>query len=389
MDAGKKQICKQVDKLGPEISRIATLIGRNPELGHQEHYALELLSGFLQEQGFKIITGIGGLATAFKAEFSQGESGPRVALLAEYDALPGVGHGCGHNLIGAASIGAAVALSQLEHLPGTVVVMGTPAEETSGGKVTLAEQGFFADLDATMMFHPGSQNVTEITTLALDALEFIFIGKAAHAASAAHCGINALDAVINFFVGLNSLKKQLAEDARINGIITEGGVTPNIIPERAVARLYLRSARRKELDELREKVIGCAQGAASMIGAQVSWRKFELSYDEMCSNTSMAETFNKNLRLLGVTKVVPVQAAMGSVDMGNVSRLVPAIHPYLILGDGSAIPHTRDFAAEALSEAGNRLAVFAAKALALTAWDILNDNKLLQKIRREFSSNNR
>ncbi len=385
MDVGKQLVCKSVDELAPEISRIAALIGRNPELGHQEHYAVQVLTGFLTEMGFKIESGIGGLETAFKAEFNCGIPGPKVVFLAEYDALPGVGHGCGHNLIGAASTGAAAALSKCPDLPGTIVVLGTPAEETSGGKVTLAEQGFFTAMDAALMFHPGSQNVTEITTLALDALEFIFIGKPAHAASAAQCGINALDAVINFFVGINALKKQLTDDSRINGIIVEGGVAPNIVPERAVARFYLRSARRRDLDDLREKVIGCAQGAAAMIGAQVTWRKFELSYDEMCSNHNLAESFTKNLRLLGVNKIIPLQFAMGSVDMGNVSRVAPAIHPYLVLRDGTDIPHTREFAAAALSEAGQKLAVLAAKALALTAWDVLTDPKLAAKIKREFA----
>ena len=386
MGVGKEQVCKLVDELKPEIYRIATLIGRNPELGHQEHYAAGVLTGFLQEQGFSVDPGIGGLTTAFKAKLTRGNTGPSVALLAEYDALPGVGHGCGHNLIAAASVGAAAALARLANLPGMVVVMGTPAEETSGGKVTLAEHGYFDDLDATLMFHPGSQNVSEVATLALDALEFIFVGKAAHAASAAHCGINALDAVLNFFVGLNSLKKQLSEDARVSGIITEGGITPNIIPERAVARLYLRAAKRRDLDELREKVIGCAQGAAGMIGAQVTWRKFELSYDEMCSNRALADIFTRNLRFLGVSRIIPVQTAMGSVDMGNVSRVVPAIHPYLVLGDGMAIPHTREFATVALSEEGGRLAVLAAKALALTVVDVLTDTRLLHKIKREFSA---
>lgn len=385
MNIEKKQVSVLVNQFAPEICRIATLIGRNPELGHQEHYAVKVLTGFLQEQGFAVTQGIGGLATAFRAEFTRGVPGPKVALVAEYDALPGVGHGCGHNLIGAASTGAAVALAAMRDLPGTVVVMGTPAEETSGGKVTLAEQGFFGDLDAAMMFHPGSQNVTEVTTLALDALEFTFTGKAAHASSAANCGINALDAVINFFVAVNDLKRKLGEDARINGIIVEGGVTPNIIPERAVARFYLRSAKRRDLEVLREEVIGRAQGAASMIGAEVTWRKFELSYDEMCSNRALAESFNRNLRLLGINKVVPVQTALGSVDMGNVSRVVPSIHPWLTLGDGLEIPHTREFAAAALSEEGYRLALLAAEALALTAWDVLTDSKLLQKIKREFT----
>ncbi|HEX3015522.1 MAG TPA: M20 family metallopeptidase [Desulfobacteria bacterium] len=385
MDVAKKAVVDLVNGLQPEIEQIATSIGQHPELGHHENYAVKICTEFLTGCGFTLIKGVGGLPTAFRAEFSRGNPGPLVAFLAEYDALPGIGHGCGHNLIGAASIGAAAALAKMADLPGTVLVMGTPAEETSGGKVTLTAEGLFEAADVAMMFHPGSQNVAEITSLALDAVQFEFIGKAAHAASAPSYGVNALDALINFFLQINVLKKQIDGDSRINGIITEGGVTPNIIPERAVARFYLRSSKRRNLDKLRAKVINCAEKAAAMVGARVTWSKFELSYDEMCTNRTLAGVFAKNLRGLGVNRIIPAQAAIGSVDMGNVSKVVPAIHPYLILGDGAAIPHTREFAEVALSEQGCDLAVLAAKALALTAWDVLTDTKLLQRIKHEFA----
>lgn len=298
--------------------------------------------------------------------------------------MPGLGHGCGHNLIGAASAGAAAVLSKSLELPGEVLVIGTPAEETDGAKVRLVEAGVFKSLDVAMMFHPGSQNIAEISSLALDALEFTFTGRAAHAAAASDFGINALDALINFFVGINALKKQV-QDVHINGIITEGGTTPNIIPERAVARFYLRANTRKTLDELRQSVIRCAQGAAAMVSAQVSWRKFEYSYDEMRTNRSLAACFAKNLQGLGVEHISQPRTAMGSVDMGNVSRVVPAIHPYIMLGDGTTVPHTRDFAQASLSSEGEELLILAVQALVLTGWDVLNDAKLLKMIKREFN----
>lgn len=384
MDAIKGFFNDQARQLLPEIWEVAKAIGENPELGYQEHFAVDRLTGFLQRHGFHVERGTAGLSTAFIAKFRGTSPGPKVAFLAEYDALPEVGHGCGHNLIGAASAGAAAVLSKSLNLPGVVIVIGTPAEETSGAKVTLVEKGIFEDIDAAMMFHPGSQNVAEISTLALDAVEFTFRGRAAHAVAATHYGINAVDALINFFVGVNALKKQIPDDAKINGIIVEGGTAPNIIPERAVARFYLRARRRKALDDLREQVIRCAQGAAAMVSAQVEWKKFEFSYDELNSNTALADVFARNLREIGIHDIAPPQTAMGSVDMGNVSRVVPAIHPYLMLGSGTEIPHTRDFAHAAVSKEGERLLFVAMRALALTGWDVLSDAKLLQRIKREF-----
>ncbi|MDI6813799.1 MAG: M20 family metallopeptidase [Desulfitobacteriaceae bacterium] len=384
MDAIKGFFNDQARQILPEIWEVAKAIGENPELGYQEHFAVGRLTGFLQRHGFEIERGTAGLQTAFLARYRGNNPGPKLAFLAEYDALPEVGHGCGHNLIGAASAGAAVLLSKSLNLPGEVIVIGTPAEETSGAKITLVEQGVFGDMDAAMMFHPGSQNVAEISSLALDALEFTFRGRAAHAVAATHYGINAVDALINFFVGINALKKQIPDDAKINGIIVEGGTAPNIIPERAVAHFYLRARRRKSLESLREQVIRCAQGAAATVAAQVEWKKFEFSYDEMKSNATLADTFARNLRVMGIEDIAPPQTAMGSVDMGNVSRVVPAIHPYLMMGTGTEIPHTRDFAHAAVSKEGERLLLLAIRVLAFTGWDVLSDVKLLQKIKREF-----
>ncbi|MDP4126004.1 MAG: M20 family metallopeptidase [Bacillota bacterium] len=384
MDAIKGFFIAQAQHLHEEVWEVARQIGEHPELGYKEYFASNMLCSFLQKHGFEIVRSIAGVETAFMARFSGKRPGPRVAFLAEYDALPDIGHGCGHNLIGGASAGAAVVLSKSLELSGEVLVIGSPAEETSGAKVTLVEKGIFGGIDAAIMFHPGSQNVPIISSLALDAIEFTFRGRAAHAVAASSFGVNALDAMINFFVGINALKKQIPQDMKINGIIIEGGTVPNIVPERAVARFYIRARRRKDLDELREKVIRCAEGAASMVSARMTWQKFEFSYDEMHTNLSLAECFTRNLQEMGIDRIAPPQTAMGSVDMGNVSRVVPAIHPYLTLGNGTEIPHTREFAQAVLSTDGKELLMLAMQTLALTGWDVINDKNLLQKIKREF-----
>lgn len=385
MDAIKEFFIAQARHLREEVWEVACQIGEHPELGYKEYFASNMLCNCLQKHGFEVIRGIAGLETAFLARFSGPRPGPKVAFLAEYDALPDVGHGCGHNLIGAASLGAAVILSKRSEISGEILVIGSPAEETSGAKVTLVEKGIFQGIDAAIMFHPGSQNAPIISSLALDALEFTFHGRAAHAVAASNFGVNALDAMINFFVGINHLKEEIPQDMKINGIITEGGTAPNIVPERAVARLYIRARRRKDLDELRDKVICCAEGAASKVSAKMTWQKFEFSYDEMHTNLALAESFTRNLRGMGINHIAPPQTAMGSVDMGNVSRAVPAIHPYLTLGIGTEIPHTREFAKAVLSPDGEQLLMLAMQSLALTGWDVINDTKLLQKIKREFS----
>lgn len=386
MDAIKEFFRDQAQYLRKEVWEVARQIGENPELGYKEYFACELLCGYLQKHGFEVKRGIAGIETAFLARFSGTRPGPRIAYLAEYDALPGVGHGCGHNLIGAASAGAAVILSKSLELAGEILVIGTPAEETSGAKVTLVEKGVFKDVDAAIMFHPGSQNVPVIFSLALDALEFTFHGREAHAVAASNFGINALDAIINFFVGINTLKKHIPQDMKVNGIISEGGTAPNIIPERAVARFYLRAKKRKDLDTLREQVIRCAEEAAAMVSATMTWKKFEFSYDEMHTNLALATCFAKNLQQMGVNQISSPQTAMGSVDMGNVSRAVPSIHPYLTLGTGAEIPHTRDFALAALSPEGESLVRLAMLTLALTGWDVISDKKLLQRMKKEFLS---
>ncbi|MBE3581625.1 MAG: M20 family metallopeptidase [Thermoanaerobacteraceae bacterium] len=384
-DRLKERIARAIRERREEIARVAEEIFDHPEVGHQEFFASDLLTRILARNGYEVTRPWPALPTGFCAVLRGGAPGPRVALLAEYDALPGLGHACGHNLIAAGVLGAALGLAAVrDELPGEVIVFGTPAEESNGGKVTLVEEGALAGVHAALMFHPGDANVLEVSSLALDALEFVFKGRPTHASSGPQEGINALDAVVQFFNLINSLRPYLKNNVHINGIITEGGVTPNIIPERAVARFYIRAENRRDLKEAIRRVENCARAAALAVGATFTYHRYELSYEAMVTNRALAGAFRENLLALGVTELAPPRRIRGSLDMGNVSRVVPSIHPYLALGRDKVIPHTGEFARAARREEGKELALLAAQALAWTAADVLLDAGLLSRIQAEF-----
>ncbi|MGI9952591.1 amidohydrolase [Moorellaceae bacterium AZ2] len=381
----KERIARAIRERWEEISRVAEEIFDHPEIGHQEFFASSLLSRTLAQNDYEVTYPLPALPTGFCAVLRGRAPGPRVALLAEYDALPSLGHACGHNLIAAGVLGAALGLRAVrEELPGEVVVFGTPAEESNGGKVTLVEEGAFAGIDAALMFHPGDANVLEVSSLALEALEFVFNGRPAHASSGPQEGVNALEAVIQFFNLINSLRPYLKSNVHINGIITEGGITPNIVPERAVARFYVRAETRQDLQEVIRRIENCARAATLAAGATFTHRSYEFSYEAMITNRALAGAFRQNLLALGVTEFAPPRRIRGSLDMGNVSRVVPSIHPYLALGREKVVPHTREFARAARGEAGKELVLLAAQALAWTAADVLVDTGLLAQIRAEF-----
>ena len=384
MQEDKNKIIDIAYSIQEKIWELGYKIGKNPEEGNREFYAQQILTDYLEKHGFRIEQPPVSMETAFIARFRREDSGPRIAFLAEYDALPEIGHGCGHNLIGAASVGAAVVLSIAQNVPGEIIVVGCPAEESNGAKVALAEQGVFNQIDAALMFHPGSCHVPEISSLALDALEISFHGKIAHMAISDSIGVNALDALLLLFNNLKKLKRKLSKAERIDGIITEGGKIPNIVPDKATARFYLRAETRDNLDKIRHKFLETASKAANQVGAQMSWKYYEFSYHEMKTNSVLAAYFRDNLQLLGIKDIKPPQTMMGSVDMGNVSHVVPALHPYLKLGRGVEIPHTLEFAEAVVSEEGKEVLSLAVRALALTGWDILTDKKLLDKMQREF-----
>jgi len=387
MNELKEEVIKTIESVRGEIVEIADTIHDNPELGFCEHKAVDLLTSELARCGFDVETGTAGIETAFKARLQGQSGGPKIALLAEYDALPGIGHGCGHNLICSASVGAAIGLtSVMRKLPGRIVVIGTPAEETDGAKVPMVERGVFDDVDAAMMVHPSDMTAVESTSLAMEAIEFTFKGKPSHAAESPHEGIDAVDAVTLMFTAVNALREHVTDDARIHGIITEGGVAPNIIPEKAAARFYIRATTKGYLDEVVEKVKNCARGAALATGAKVTFRNFESSFANMVPNHALAEALRKNLLSLGVGGISPPVAMKGSTDMGNVSHAVPAVHAYIAIGPGGLGLHTKEFAQAAASEDAHKALVLAAKAMAMTAIDILTRPELLEEMKEEFRS---
>jgi amidohydrolase len=384
LESLKEKVVLQVDEIKNDIFEVADEIHRNPELGNQEFKASKLLREKIANYGFTV-KDVEGLPTAFIATKKGTKPGPTIALLAEYDALPQIGHACGHNLIAAASFGAAAALGKLSNdLVGEVMLVGSPAEETDGAKVLLVEKGIFRDVDAAMMVHPGNKTTAYSTSLAMEAIEFTYTGKAAHAAAAPHMGINALDAVIMLFNGINALRQQLKSDVRIHGIITEGGKAPNIIPDRAVARFYVRAKEKGYMLKVKEKVIACAKGAELATGAKLSYKNFELPFDNLITNKTMADMFKHNLKELGVSDISDQEEGIGSTDMGNVSQVVPAIHPHIAIAERNVAPHSIEFCQAAGSSRGKEAALLSAKAMAMTAVALAEKPELLQKAKEEF-----
>lgn len=271
----KQRIIDEIQRCQEDFNNISIYIGENPELGHEEFIACATLTEELKKHDFQVEIGTCGLATAFTATYDSGKPGPVIGFMAEYDALPELGHACGHNLIGTMGIAAGIGLSKVLHeTGGKVIVFGTPAEETKGGKVTMAEAGIFDQLDVAMMVHPLDSYMKSGSSLAMDAIQFEFFGKAAHAAASPHMGINALDAVLQTFNSINALRQHITSDARIHGIITEGGKAANIVPDYAVAQFYVRAANREYVNELVEKVKKCAEGASDRGYCNISSMNF-------------------------------------------------------------------------------------------------------------------
>lgn len=382
----KKHIINELENLKENLIEISDFICRNPELGNKEFMAIEKLINFLKSNDFSIERNILNKATAFKATYDSGSPGASIAYLCEYDALPQVGHGCGHNMIGTMSAGAAVALSKLlSKIGGRVVVFGTPAEETDGAKVAMAEQGAFKNIDVAMILHPGDKTTESGSSLAMDALQFDFEGKASHAAASPHEGINALDAVILTFNGINALRQHVTSDVRIHGIITEGGKAANIVPDRAIAQFYIRAGKKKYLKELVDKVKNIARGAALMTGAELNISNYEISYDNMNTNNALSTAFSNNLKYIGITDIETSRSSYGSIDMGNVSNVVPAIHPYISISlDKPLVSHTTEFRDATLTDTAHTALIKGAEALALTGYDVITDDNLLERIKAEF-----
>lgn len=376
---------KLIDDIKDELIGLSEYILNNPELGYEEVKASRAHVNLLRKYGFNVQEEYMGMGTAFRAEFSSLKPGPTIAYLAEYDALPEIGHGCGHNLLGTTSTGAGIVLSKLlSQMGGKVVVFGTPAEETSGAKVYMADNGAFDDIDIAMLAHPADKHYKSGSSLALEAIQFTFKGKSAHAASSPEKGINALDAAINTFNNINALRQQVKSDARIHGIIVEGGKAANVIPDLAIVQFYVRASAKKYLNELSEKVKNCARGAALAAGAELNIENYEASYDNLITNQTLSELYCKRLKDMGVQKIHESKDSYGSLDMGNVSHVCPTIHPYFGISDKEIVAHTREFAMSTRTTLAYEEMYKTIGALVLTAVDVIKDRDLLDSIWEEF-----
>ena len=385
----KERVWERIEELADELWDLALKIHDNPELGFKEYKAANWLTEELRKGGFEVEIPYGGLETAFRAEHPERSEGPAIAILAEYDALPELGHACGHNLIATIAVGAALGLSPLKkELPGRLVVLGTPAEEGGGGKILLVRAGAFRNIDLAMMVHPADQTLVERGSLAITEVVIEFKGKAAHASSEPEKGVNALDAVIQTFNSLNALRQHIKDGARIHGIITHGGVKPNIVPGYAAANFYVRAPENDYRDELVEKLRRCAEGAALATGAELTFKKVGHEYKAIRPNHHLAQAFRRNLESLGYPVEEP-KGGLGSTDMGDVSWEVPAIHPYIRITEGEVPGHSREFAEAARSERAKKAMLAAAKAVAGTCIDVWTDPALYQAIREEFEREKR
>ncbi len=384
----KDQVCKYIDEQADRLRSVSSEIYANPELKLKEYDAARLLVRELEKGQFAVTLGVGGLDTAISAVHPEESEGPSVAIIGEYDALPELGHACGHNLIAAAALGASLAVGSIkDQLPGKLVFCGTPGEEGGGGKVTMVKEGVFDGIDVAMMFHPADKNIIGRGSLAISEVMIEFTGRSSHAAGSPEKGINALDAVIQTFNGINALRQHMRDDARIHGIITDGGAKPNIVPEHAAANFYVRALRDDYRDELLEKLRTCAEGAAMATGAKLSFEIVGMEYQAMKPNRVLGKVFTHNLELLGESIHTPKDKSMGSTDMGDVSQVVPAIHPYMQICDKGVAGHSREFAKAAMSQRGHNVMLKAAKAMAMSVIDVLTNDELVIRTRQEFLGN--
>src|SRR3989475_9274944 len=386
----KDAIARAIDNLGDDLEALSRKIHDNPELCYEEVKAAAWLTDFLAGQGFKVERALAGIETAFRATIETGE-GPTVAILCEYDALPAIGHACGHNAIATAGAGAGAGLAAVrDKLPkGRIHVIGTPAEEGGGGKVKLIRAGVFTDVDAAMMVHGFDQWVGHMDLLGIVRVGFEFTGKAAHASADPWEGVNALDGAVQTYNNVSMLRQQVRPDARIHGIITHGGAAPNIIPEVAAAIFYVRSLNLDYMWELQKPLIACAEGAAKATGCTLKVIAHnDTVFAPMRRNETLLGAFRANMKSLGLTEAPPLVDRLGSSDVGNVSQVIPTIQPLMkIAPDGTPI-HSRAFEAAAVSPPPRQGTVAAAKAMAMTTLDLLAEPALVRPAQDGFKGAN-
>lgn len=382
----KRRVCAEVDRLADRLIDASHQIHANPELNYQEVFAHDLLTGVLDDLGLSPTRHAYGVDTAFEAR--AGAHGPEVAVLCEYDALPGIGHACGHNVIATSGLGAGLALAALaEEAGGRVRIMGTPAEEGGGGKILMARQGAFEGLAAAMMVHPADADLIRMDTIAVQEMYIDYHGKAAHAAAAPQEGRNALDAAVLGYMNVAALRQHILPAERIHGIFNKAGDKANIVPAETSMTWMVRSPTIASLQPLKQRVLACLESSATATGCTCTHSWQGVTYADMIDNGPMVSSYVANAARLGRTVQDPLaigHPVVGSTDMGNVSYLVPSIHPMIKVADDGVPIHTPAFAEFARSESGDRAVLDGAKAMAMTVIDLWSDEQMRAAVVTEF-----
>ncbi len=384
----RETIIAYAEKQTPVYQEIARAIHAHPEVCNEEFYACETLSEQMKREGFEVKVDVAGHRTAFTASYRSAKPGPVLVFLAEYDALVGLGHGCGHNLFGAGSCLAAASLRQvIDEVGGEVRVYGTPGEEggvNGSSKGSFVREGFLTDVDAALCAHPGSgPHTLSDVCIACAPVDIEFWGKAAHASGAPEKGINALDGLILTYNGINALRQHLTSDVRIHGIIVNGGDAPNTVPDYAKAKFYIRAATAPRLEEVYRKVENIVAGAALMTGAKGRIQPYQNRVENMVLTPSFDALFAREMAALGETVEAPKPGPKGSSDVGNISQVVPTIQPNLSISPVKLPGHSEEFKAAACSDFGLKFVPLAAKSLALTALDLILEPETLARIKAD------
>ena len=383
----KNAVCDAVDARADLLLAVSHQIHQHPEENFAEHFAHDLLTRSLESDGLTVDRGAYGLDTAF--ETNVGSTGPTIAVLLEYDALPGIGHACGHNVIAAAGLGAGLAAAVLaEELGGRVRILGTPAEEGGGGKILMADAGAFRQVDAALMIHPADHDLRSMTTIAIHRLDVTYSGLAAHAAAHPWLGRNALDGAVLGYMNVAALRQHIRPDERIHGVFTDGGDKPNIVPATAAMHWYVRAGSLRNLEELKPRVLAAREAGAGATGCTFDHQWIDPAYAELSSNSAMEDLYVANAKSVGRT-VGPVSDAanvVGSTDMGNISHLVPSIHPMLAIAPPGIGIHTPRFAEFAVGAEGDRGVIDGAKIMAMTIVDLWSSDQALGRVREEFAA---
>ncbi|MBF2757887.1 MULTISPECIES: M20 family metallopeptidase [unclassified Staphylococcus] len=386
--SNKQEILDYIENNKYDYVEISHRIHERPELGNEEIFASRTLIDKLKANDFEIETDIAGHATGFIATYDSGQEGPTIGYLAEYDALPGLGHACGHNIIGTASVLAGSALKQvINHIGGKVVVLGCPAEEggeNGSAKASYVKAGIIDDIDIALMIHPGNETYPTIDTLAVDVLDIKFYGKSAHASENADEALNALDAMISYFNGVAQLRQHIKKSQRVHGVILDGGKAANIIPDFTHARFYTRATTRKELDVLTEKVNQIARGAAIQTGCDYEFGPIQNGVNEFIKTPKLDALFEKYANEVG-EDVSHDDFGFGSTDTGNVSHIVPTIHPHVKIGSRNLVGHTHRFREAAASVHGDQALIHGAKIIALMGLELIENKRMFDDVVQQHS----